>query len=93
MTDYEKGEILDYKDIYFIGPGSKKIKGSPLNELNFGYDDDKGDYKVQLNDHIGYRFEVKEFLGKGSFGQALKCFDHKNKELIALKIIRNKKRF
>lgn len=46
-----------------------------------------------LQDHIGYRFEVLEFLGKGSFGQALKCFDHKTNEIVALKIIRNKKRF
>lgn len=46
LTDYEKGEILDYKEVYFIAPGSKKIKGSPLNDNNFGYDDDKGDYRV-----------------------------------------------
>jgi len=68
LSDYEKGEILDYKEIYFIGPNSQKIKGSPLNDLNYGYDDDKGDYKVALNDHIAYRFEIKDFLGKGSFG-------------------------
>ena len=30
---------------------------------------------------------------KGSFGQAVKCYDHKNHEYVALKIIRNKKRF
>ncbi|KAK7805446.1 hypothetical protein U0070_017729 [Myodes glareolus] len=32
-------------------------------------------------------------IGKGSFGQVVKCLDHKNNELVALKIIRNKKRF
>jgi dual specificity tyrosine-phosphorylation-regulated kinase 2/3/4 len=36
---------------------------------------------------------VQEFLGKGSFGQALKCFDYKTNEFVAVKIIRNKKRF
>lgn len=46
-----------------------------------------------MKDHICFRFEVIEFLGKGSFGQALKCFDHKTKELVAVKLIRNKKRF
>jgi len=30
-----------------------------------------------MKDHIGYRFEIMEKLGSGSFGQALKCFDHK----------------
>lgn len=46
-----------------------------------------------LHDHIAYRFEVLEVIGKGSFGQVLKCLDHKNNELVAIKIIRNKKRY
>jgi hypothetical protein len=29
LTDYEKGEILDYKQIYFLGIGAAKIKGTP----------------------------------------------------------------
>lgn len=64
-----------------------------LYSHNQGYDDERGDYKVVLKDHIGYRWEVLEFLGKGSFGQALKCFDHKTKEVVAVKLIRNKKKF
>jgi hypothetical protein len=72
LTDYEKGEILDYRQVYFLGLEAKKVKGSPLNSPNFGYDNDKGDYKTVLRDHIAYRYEVLEFLGKGSFGQALK---------------------
>lgn len=46
-----------------------------------------------LHDHIAYRFEVLEVIGKGSFGQVLKCLDHKNNELVAIKMIRNKKRW
>ena len=69
-----------------------KIKGAPWNEYNFGYDDEKGDYNVVIADHIAYRYEVVEPLGKGSFGQVLKCWDHKNKEHIGLKIIRNQKK-
>jgi dual specificity tyrosine-phosphorylation-regulated kinase 2/3/4 len=68
LTDYEKGEILDYQDIYFLGLGAPKIHGSPKEEHNYGYDDEKGDYKNVLNDHIAYRYEVLQFLGKGSFG-------------------------
>ena len=68
MTDYEKGEILDYKRVFFVGPEAKKIKGSPLNQYNYGYDDERGDYKVVMKDHIAYRYEVVDFLGKGSFG-------------------------
>ena len=69
------------------------MKGSPKNEFNYGYDDEKGDYKVVLKDHIGYRYEVLEFIGRGSFGQALKCFDHKTKDMVAVKIVKNKKKY
>lgn len=89
LTDFEQGEILDYRQVYFLGLEAQKIHGNPSNKLNFGYDNDKGDYLTVLKDHISFRYEVLEFLGKGSFGQCLKCFDHKNKEYVALKIIRN----
>lgn len=72
LSDYEKGEILDHRQVYFLGLESKKIKASPLKSPNYGYDNDKGDYKTVLRDHIAYRYEVLEYLGKGSFGQALK---------------------
>lgn len=94
LTDYEKGEILDFKEIYTVGHNCPdKIKGSPLGQYNSGYDDDKGDYHIRMLDHIAYRYEVKDKLGRGSFGQALKCFDHKTKQYVALKIIRSKKKF
>jgi len=93
LSDYEKGEILDFRQVYFLGLESKKIKASPLLKPNFGYDNDKGDYKTVTNDHIAYRYEVLELLGKGSFGQALKCFDHKANEYVCLKIIRNQEKF
>jgi dual specificity tyrosine-phosphorylation-regulated kinase 2/3/4 len=68
LTAFEQGEILDYREIYCLGLKGEKIKGMPNNELNYGYDDDRGDYNVIMHDHIGYRFEPLEFLGKGSFG-------------------------
>ncbi len=68
LTDYEMGEILDYQQVYFLGLEAMKIKGSPANEFNYGYDDERGDYKTVKHDHISYRYEVLEFLGKGSFG-------------------------
>jgi len=44
-------------------------------------------------DHIGYRYEVLKFLGKGSFGTALQCIDHKTKTEIALKVVKNKRKY
>ena len=46
-----------------------------------------------IGDHIGYRYEIVEFLGKGSFGTALRCIDHKDKKDIAIKIVKNKKKY
>jgi|TARA_B110000305_G_C19323692_1_gene580225 dual specificity tyrosine-phosphorylation-regulated kinase 2/3/4 len=46
-----------------------------------------------MGDHIGYRYEITEFLGKGSFGTALKCIDHKDKTEVAVKIVKNKKKY
>ncbi|KAI9095789.1 hypothetical protein DFS34DRAFT_661659 [Phlyctochytrium arcticum] len=60
---------------------------------NAGYDDSRGDYYLTKHDHVGYRYEILSLLGKGSFGQVVKCLDHKTKNHVALKIIRNKKRF
>ena len=95
MTDYEKTEVLDYETVYYLGSidSSKKINCKPGQGFNYGYDDDQGDYQVVLGDHLAFRFEVLDFLGKGSFGQALKCQDHKTGELVAVKIIRNKEKF
>jgi dual specificity tyrosine-phosphorylation-regulated kinase 2/3/4 len=69
------------------------VKGSSQNEHNLGYDDQKGNYKIVVKDHIGFRYEIIQFLGKGSFGIAVKCFDHKMKEEVALKVIKNKKKY
>lgn len=73
-----------------IGGGEKKEK---VYNHNYGYDDDQGDYKVVVGDHIGYRYEICEFLGAGSFGTALRCIDHKTKSQVAVKIVKNKKKY
>ena len=94
LTDYEQSEVFDYNTIYFLGAGAQKLKGSiSSTRNNHGYDDDRGDYSYVFHDHICYRFEIISLLGKGSFGQVLKVFDHKEGRPLALKIIRNKKRF
>ncbi len=94
---YEKGEIIDYEDnVYFTGQKGLSKKGGRLhatNNLNFGYDDERGDYQVVGGDHFAYRYEVIDLLGKGSFGQVLRCIDYKTGRLVAVKVIRNKKRF
>ena len=94
LTPYEATEVLDVPQVYFLGATTGKVKGQAgASAPNHGYDDERGDYTIVVRDHLAYRFEILGVLGKGSFGQVLKCFDHKTKELRAVKIIRNKKRF
>lgn len=95
LNIFERGEIIDYKDIYFCGtPNAAKHTGELQSDAaNFGYDDERGDYMIVLGDHLCYRYEIVDILGKGSFGQVVRCVDHKNGTLVAIKIIRNKKRF
>ncbi|KAI3326083.1 hypothetical protein HD806DRAFT_433841 [Xylariaceae sp. AK1471] len=95
LNIYEKGEIIDYNDIYFCGTqnASKIVGDLHTSKPNFGYDDERGDYSIIMGDHLAYRYEIVDVLGKGSFGQVVRCIDHKNGTLVAVKIIRNKKRF
>lgn len=95
LNIYERGEIIDYNDIYFCGTqNAQKVVGDLNTEVpNFGYDDERGDYSIVTGDHLAFRYEIIDVLGKGSFGQVVRCIDHKTGALVAVKIIRNKKRF
>lgn len=95
LNIYERGEIIDYSDIYFCGTQrARKVIGDLQSDApNFGYDDERGDYSIVPGDHLSYRYEIVDVLGKGSFGQVVRCIDHKHGVLVAVKIIRNKKRF
>ncbi|CAG9328544.1 unnamed protein product [Blepharisma stoltei] len=93
LTEYEQGEILKYTNIYYIGLNSKKVKPNPKSHFNYGYDNEGGDYEIVMCDHIAYRYEIIDRIGKGSFGQVLKVYDHKRKNLLALKIIKSKAKF
>ncbi|XP_071492151.1 dual specificity tyrosine-phosphorylation-regulated kinase 2-like [Diadema setosum] len=93
LTSYEHHEIFNYPHIYFVGPNAKKRQGVIGGPNNCGYDDDQGSYIHVQHDHIGYRYEVLKILGKGSFGQVVKVYDHKTNQHVAVKMVRNEKRF
>ena len=85
LTDYEKEEMLNYKKVYYM---SDLLKTSGDN---ITFTDNDGYYNIYLSDQIAYRYEILQYIGKGSFGQALKCFDHKEKKMVSLKILKSKK--
>ena len=94
LSEYECKEILEYESVYYVGARSEKKMATPdITTNNYGYDDERGDYLVINHDHLAFRYEVIDTLGKGSFGQVLHCRDHCTGESVAIKIIRNKKRF
>jgi hypothetical protein len=93
MTLFEQGEILDFPHVYFVGSTKQKVRPTGDASTNNGFDDERGDYTVVPHDHISFRYEILSILGKGSFGVVLKCFDWKTSQHVAIKLIRNKKRF
>ena len=92
LTPLEQSEILSFNQVYFLGLRAEKVQYDELG-ANSGYDDENSDYRVVIGDHILYRYEILECAGKGSFGKVLRCFDHKAREHVAVKIIKNSRRF
>lgn len=108
LSPYERAEILKYKEIYYFGESAYKLQAHDeqiyvderyfadafeiffIDVLFFFF---RNDYKAIRYDHIAYRYEILDILGKGSFGQVLKVYDHMKKEEKALKIIRNEPKF
>ncbi|GAB0100122.1 Dual specificity tyrosine-phosphorylation-regulated kinase [Sergentomyia squamirostris] len=93
LTEYERQEVEKYPEIWYLGLDACKINAKPGTALNCGYDYDNGSYNKVIHDHICYRYEILEVIGKGSFGQVIRALDHKTNQYVAIKIIRNKKRF
>jgi dual specificity tyrosine-phosphorylation-regulated kinase 2/3/4 len=94
LTSFEQTEIENYPQVYFVGPTARKVSASKTTtNPNNGFDDENGRYKSVKNDHLAYRYEVVKGLGKGSFGDVVKVYDHKTKQHSAVKIIRNEPRF
>lgn len=60
---------------------------------NNGYDNEKWDYILYVNDIIGNeegrKYVILDLLGQGTFGQVVKCINLKTRELCAVKVIKN----
>uniref|UniRef100_A0A0N5C0G1 Dual specificity tyrosine-phosphorylation-regulated kinase mbk-2 n=1 Tax=Strongyloides papillosus TaxID=174720 RepID=A0A0N5C0G1_STREA len=94
ISPYETTEIFNYNRVYYVGSQAKKRGGYTSNVTNnYGFDDENGGYHLVPHDHVAYRYEILKVIGKGSFGQVVKAFDHKYSQYVALKIVRNERRF
>lgn len=67
-------------------------KKSRQNSKTTGNSNSEGDYKVVLHEELcsaTSRYEVLEFLGRGTFGQVVKCWKKGTNELCAIKILKD----
>lgn len=86
MIEYPEESKSDFDKIYYLSNSIQRniysgIRGSD----NF--------YITCINDHVLYRYQVLEEIGKGCYGKVLRCFDYKYNTDCALKIIKSDKRF
>ncbi|KAL3107514.1 hypothetical protein niasHT_014231 [Heterodera trifolii] len=56
-------------------------------------DDENNDYIIRNGEVFNYRYRIESSIGKGSFGQVTKAYDMVEEEMVAIKIIKNKKAF
>ena len=79
------------KEFNIMSDEIESVNPNINNKYNFN--DKEGDYLLKRGYHLNYRYEIMELLGKGSFGEAVKCYDHKNKEIVCIKIINSREEF
>ena len=91
LNIYERGEIIRKDGVYYVPTSHERNINLKSYGNNFGFDDNGGNYIVLLDDHINYRFQILQNIGKGSFGNVVLAKDHKFKgdNLVAIKIINN----
>ncbi len=58
-----------------------------------GDDDENYDLIIHTGDVFAERYRVAGFIGKGSFGQVVKCYDMIADEYVGIKVIKNRRPF
>lgn len=81
LNKFELKELQKFRHVYFV-----RQSFVDYNEQHFSKE---GEYFIIIGDSICYRYEILEIIDSGSFGQVLKCIDHKNKEKVAIKVLAN----
>lgn len=81
LTERERFEIERYRDIYYIRKSPPDPKSYMMYDPEF--------FPFIQDDHIKYRYQQLEELGRGSFGSVMKCYDHRTKKIVAVKLVRD----
>lgn len=80
MTDRERSEITGFRHIFYI----RKERPSPLSHMVH----DPEFYPFVQDDHICFRYQQLSQVGRGAFGNVIRCFDHKEQREVAIKLVR-----
>jgi len=90
LSEYEESEILNYMVIYYVNTKAQNDKNNKSSKKKTKKSkSEPNEIKVVSGEHLCYRYEIIESLGKGAFGEVIKCYDHKEKEEVAIKILKN----
>ena len=81
---YEHKELAKFQEVFYLGIGRCVVENN--------WDDREGYYRIYINDHINYRYQIVEELGQGTFGNVVKCKDVKTDEMVAIKILKKSSR-
>jgi hypothetical protein len=88
-------EDLDYSSVNIVD-SPQKLEYFNLKVIyvkgRTGFEESR-DFPIRLHDIIAGRYEVIEYLGSAAFSRAVQCLDHKNGQMVCMKIIKNNKDF
>ena len=82
---------MKYSEIYYLGTEKSKeqLRFNKILHTNTHLHSQHNFFKVIEGDHIAFRYQVLSEVGRGAFGQVLKCLDHKDDKIVAIKVIKN----
>lgn len=90
LNFHEITEVAEFDEVWYLAHNTQKYQPTKLERLvNNGFDDSEGYYRIVSGDQVNYRFQMIEMIGKGAFGQVIKCDDHKTGRQVAIKMVKN----
>lgn len=97
MTSYlhHTYHLVNPAFFYELSFNPRRVLTKPSKPMhNNGHDNEDSDYILYVNDWLGTeegnRYLILDILGQGTFGQVVKCQNMKTRDIVAVKVIKNK---
>lgn len=92
LSEFERAEASSFGEVSFISP-LLRSRQYPARLPEPHFDDPTHRLVCYPSDHIGYRYEILGSLGRGTFADVVRAFDHKTGSFVAIKIIRSEPQY